>query len=59
MDQKKLQVIPTLTEACQLGIKNVLPLILAVVLYGITLWIPYLNVGTTIGMNRLIIDMSK
>ena len=58
METKKLEVIPTLTEACQLGIKNVVPLIFAVILFLLTVWIPYLNVGTTIGMNRLIIDMS-
>ena len=59
METKKLEVIPTLTEACRLGIKNVVPLILAVILFILTVWIPYLNVGTTIGMNRLIIDMSR
>ena len=58
METKKLEVIPTLTEACQLGIKNVVPLIFAVILFILTVWIPYLNVGTTIGMNRLIIDMA-
>ena len=59
METKKLQVIPTLVEACQLGIKNVVPLILTVLLYAVTVWIPYLNVGTTVGLYRIIIDMSK
>ena len=59
METKKLEVIPTLTEACQLGIKNVVPLILTVLLYFVTVWIPYLNVGTTVGLYRIIIDLSK
>ena len=59
MTNQKLQVIPTITEAIQLGIKNVAPLILTVILYVITVWIPYLNVGTTIGLYRIIINMTK
>ena len=59
MQTKKLEVIPTLTEACQLGIKNVIPLILTVLLYFVTVWIPYLNVGTTVGLYRIVIDLSK
>ena len=56
---KKLEVIPTLTEACQLGIKNLVPLLLTALLYFVTVWIPYLNVGTTVGLYRAIIDLSK
>jgi len=59
METKKLEVIPTLTEACQLGIKNLVPLLLTVLLYFVTVWIPYLNVGTTVGLYRIIIDLSK
>ena len=59
MQTKKLEVFPTLTEACRLGIQNVIPLILTVVLYVLTCWIPYLNVGTTVGLYRIIIDLSK
>lgn len=59
MQTTKLEVIPTLTEACRLGIRNVIPLILTVLLYVLTCWIPYLNVGTTVGLYRIIIDLSK
>ena len=59
MQTKKLEVIPTLTEAFRLGIRNVIPLILTVLLYALTCWIPYLNVGTTVGLYRIIIDLSK
>ena len=59
MQTKKLEVFPTLIEACRLGIQNILPLILTVVLYVLTCWIPYLNVGTTVGLYRIIIGLSK
>lgn len=59
MSIKKLELIPTLTEGCQLGIKNFVSLLLTIILYGITVWIPWLNVGTTIGLYRVIIDMTK
>ncbi|TAL32734.1 MAG: hypothetical protein EPN93_15625 [Spirochaetes bacterium] len=32
------------------GLKNMVPLLVNVVLWILTLWIPYLNVGTTIGL---------
>ena len=59
MANQKLELIPTLTEGCQLGIKNFVSLLLTVILYGLTVWIPWLNVGTTIGLYRIIIDMTK
>ncbi len=59
MQTKKLEVIPSLAEACRLGLQNVVPLILTVVLYVLTFWIPYLNVGTTVGLYRIVIDLSK
>ena len=59
MANKKLELVPTLTEGCQLGIKNFVSLLLTVILYGLTVWIPWLNVGTTIGLYRIIIDMTK
>ena len=59
MANKKLELVPTLTEGCQLGIKNFVSLLLTVILYGLTVWIPWLNVGTTIGLYRIIIDLTK
>ena len=59
MATKKLELIPTMTEGCMLGIKNFVSLLLTVILYGLTAWIPWLNVGTTIGLYRIIIDMTK
>ncbi len=59
MATQKLQVIKTITDGVQYGIKNVASLILMVVLYIVTVWIPYLNVGTTIGLYKAIIKIGR
>src|SRR4051812_5987849 len=41
------------------GLKNAASLLGAVALWVLTLWIPYLNVGTTIGLLGLVAAMSK
>lgn len=51
--QKKLEFVPTLTEAFALGTKNLASLVLTVVFFVLTCWIPYLNVGTTIALASL------
>jgi len=48
--ERKLEFMPTLMDAVAIGTKNAVSLCLAVVLYVLTIWIPYLNVGTTIAM---------
>lgn len=48
-----------LTEGCKLGLANFLSIFLAYILWGLTCWIPYLNVGTTIGLINLPINLSK
>ena len=57
--ENKLNITETIIEAAKLGVKNILHLLIAVILYGLTIWIPYLNVGTTIGMYKLIVLLSK
>ncbi len=59
MDYSKINVLDTIKDAFQLALKNVLSLILLVILYGLTVWIPYLNVGTTIGLYKAVIAMSR
>lgn len=56
---QKLDLKATLTDGITFGIKNFPSLIGMIVLYVLTVWIPYLNVGTTIGLYRAIIDISK
>ncbi len=41
------------------GLKNATALLGAVALWAVTLWIPYLNVGTTIGLLGLVSAMSR
>ncbi len=41
------------------GLKNAASLVGAVALWALTIWIPYINVGTTIGLLGLIAAMSK
>lgn len=56
---QKLNLKQTLTDGVKFGIKNFPSLIGMIALYLITVWIPYLNVGTTIGLYHAIIDISK
>lgn len=59
MDTKKLDFMATLKETVAYGLKNVASLLLTAVLYVVTVWIPYLNVGTTIGLYKGIVEISK
>ena len=59
MDYPKINVMDTIKDGIQLALKNVLPLILLVILYVLTVWIPYLNVGTTVGLYKAVIAMSR
>ena len=59
MDYPKINVMETIKDGFQLAIKNVLSLILLVILYVLTVWIPYLNVGTTVGLYKAVIAMSR
>lgn len=45
---KRLDFGETIKGAIQIGVKNSLTVILTAVLYIVTVWIPYLNIGTTI-----------
>lgn len=53
MEKANLKVIPTIQEAIQIGLKNLPSLIGAAALYILTIWIPYINVGTTIAMQSI------
>ncbi len=59
MDYPKINVMDTIKDGLQLALKNVLSLILLVILYVLTVWIPYLNVGTTVGLYKAVIAMSR
>ncbi|WP_239057044.1 hypothetical protein [Paludibacter sp. 221] len=59
MEAKKITIKSIIPEGISIGIKNVLSLIGAVVLYILTCWIPYINVGTTIAMAAIPIELAK
>ncbi|MCL2472917.1 MAG: hypothetical protein FWF26_04495 [Treponema sp.] len=46
----KLDVMATLKDGIAIGSKNIGPILVNVILWVVTIWIPYLNVGTTIGL---------
>ena len=47
----KLAVCGTLKDGCLTGIKNICPILVNVLFWFLTFWIPYINVGTTIGFS--------
>lgn len=55
----KLSIEDIIKQGIALGLKNFVPLLANAVLYVLTIWIPYLNVGTTIGMVGLIAKMGR
>ncbi len=57
--EKKITLQGVLTEGLNIGIKNVVPLILAYLLWMVTIWIPYINVGTSIAIATIPIELSK
>lgn len=59
MKKKRLDFAQTLQEAFVLGVKNAPSILAAVVLWLVTLWIPYINVGTTIAIALLPVELSK
>jgi len=52
---KKLAVVATIKEGIAIGSKSIGPILVNVLLWAITIWIPYLNVGTTIGLSAGIV----
>lgn len=53
MEKVNLSVVEVITNGAKIGIKNFPSLIVASILYIFTIWIPYINVGTTIAMQTL------
>lgn len=46
----KLDIIATIKEGITIGMSNIVSIFVNVLLWVLTIWIPYLNVGTTIGL---------
>ena len=47
---QKLEIIATIKEGISIGMSNIVSIFVNVLLWALTIWIPYLNVGTTIGL---------
>lgn len=48
--EKKLEFGEVLKEGCSLGLKNAGPIIVNVLLWVLTIWIPYINISATIAL---------
>jgi putative flippase GtrA len=57
---KKLGIAATLNDGMGICVKNMGPILVNVVLWLLTVWIPYLNIGTTIAISvGIILKASK
>lgn len=59
MEVKKLDFSETLKDSVTIGVKNAPSVLLAIVLWLLTIWVPYINIGTTIAITLLPIELSK
>lgn len=59
MEVKKLDFGETLKDSVAIGVKNAPSIIAAVVLFLITIWIPYINIGTFIAITLLPTQLAK
>lgn len=48
-----------ISQGIKLGFVNIISIFIAVLFWLLTIWIPYINVGTTIGLISMPIGMSK
>lgn len=56
---RKITIEGVISEGIKIGIKNAASMLGATVLWLLTIWIPYLNVGTTIAMMTIPIELSR
>ena len=56
---KKINIIATIKDGVAIALANYFNLAITAALYLITIWIPYINVGTTIAMCSLPAKMAK
>jgi len=56
---QKLSVVATIKEGIGIGTRNIGPILVNVLLWIVTIWIPYINVGTTIGLTAGIVSKAS
>jgi len=59
MADTKLAVGATIQEGIAIGTRNIGPILVNVLLWVLTIWIPYINVGTTIGLTAGIVSKAS
>ena len=59
MEMKKLDFSETFKDAITIGVKNAPSVIAAVALFLVTIWIPYINIGTFIAITLLPTQLAK
>ncbi|MGB3345038.1 MAG: FHA domain-containing protein [Aequorivita sp.] len=58
-EEVDLSIGKIISEGLRIGLQNTGTIIIAFLLWILTIWIPYLNIGTTIAMVTLPVGMSK
>ena len=59
MEMKKLDFAETLKDSIEIGVKNAPSIVVAVILWLVTIWIPFINIGTTIAIKLLPVELAK
>lgn len=59
MEMKKLDFAETFKDAITIGVKNAPSVIAAIALFLVTIWIPYINIGTFIAITLLPTQLAK
>lgn len=59
MEMKKLDFAETFKDAVTIGVKNAPSVIAAIALFLVTIWIPYINIGTFIAITLLPTQLAK
>lgn len=57
--ERKITVSQVLQEGLSIGLMNAASVLGAVVLWVLTIWVPYINVGTTIAISAMPIELGK
>ena len=55
MEMKKLDFAETLKDSIEIGVKNAPSIVVAVILWLVTIWIPYINIGTPIAFITFVV----
>lgn len=59
MTAPKLEIGDVLSNGVALGLKNFVTLLLTFILFALTFWIPYLNIGTFIALQDIVPKISR